>query len=80
MASPYSLTQTGVTTVYSTAFLSNVKEYHSIECSEQFYDVYEELKSIVAAHFLLFRLEYWHIESLVSSMMDFVRDHAISMV
>jgi hypothetical protein len=80
MASPYSLTQTGMTTVYSTTFLSNVKEYHSIECSEQFHDVYEELKSIVAAHFSPFRLEYWHVESLVSSMMDFVRDHAISMV
>lgn len=80
MATLYSQTLTGTTTVYSTAFLSNVKEYHSIECSEQFYDVYEALKAIVTSHYSPFRLEYWHIDSVIGGMMDFVRDHAISMI
>lgn len=69
-----------VTTVYSTAFLSNVKEYHSIEISDQVYDVYVGLREIVTANHGPFRLEYQHVDALVGGMMDFVRDHAISMI
>lgn len=76
----YSQTLTGPSTAYSTAFLSNVKEYHSIECSEQYFDVYERLKAIVSAHFSPFRLEYHHVCCLASGMMDFAREHAISMI
>ena len=69
-----------VTTVYSTAFLSNVKEYHSIEISDQVYDVYVQMREIVAANHGPFRLEYKHVDALVGGMMDFVRDHAVSMI
>src|SRR3569833_1478229 len=69
-----------VTTVCSTAFLSIVKEYNSIEISEQVYDVYVALRELVASNHGPFRLEYKHVDALVAGMMDFVRDHAISMI
>jgi hypothetical protein len=77
MATTYSQTLTGATTIYPTVFLSNVKEYHSIETSDEIYDVYQQLRAIVDAHFSPFCLEYWQVDSIHSSMMDFVRDHAI---
>jgi hypothetical protein len=79
MATSFSQTLS-VTTVYSTTFLSNVKEYHSIEISDQVYDVYLRLRELVASNHGPFRLEYQHVETLVDGMMDFVRDHGISMI
>jgi hypothetical protein len=79
MAGSFSQTLS-VTTIYLTAFLSNVKEYHSIEISDQMDDMYVGMREIVAANHGPFRLEYQHVDALVGGMMDFVRDHAVSMI